>query len=586
MPHDATLITTIATAFVLAFALGFLASKVRIPPLAGYLLAGVLIGPFTPGFVADLALARQLAEVGVILLMFGVGLHFSVKDLMAVRGIVVPGAIVQMLLITLLGTAMAVLWGWGAGAGFIFGLSLSVASTVVLLRALEQRNAVRSPEGRVAVGWLIVQDLMMVIALVLLPALAGRLGGSSPDDTAAGAALWIELALTLAKVAIFVASALLVGTRVVPWVLMHVARTGSRELFTLAVLAVALGIALGSAALFGVSFSLGAFFAGVILSESDLSHKAAEDSLPLQDAFAVLFFVSVGMLFDPTILLRDPLAVLTVLLVIVIGNSIVTFLLVLALRYPLNTALTLSASVAQIGEFSFILAALGVNLGLLPPQGRDLILAGSILSITLNPLLFAGIPVILRVLRSKEGAIRFLERLGNPQVIAMKETAVLRDHAVIVGHGRVGGVIAPLLQREGLPFIVIERDRVLFENLQQRGIPAVYGDATARGVLDLAHIANARLLIVASPDGFQARRILELARTANPHIETVVRTHSDEELAYLKEQGVGLALMGERELARGMGEHVLRVLGVPPARAQLLVQGESAAELAAKAERL
>lgn len=586
MPHDATLITTIATAFVLAFALGFLASKVRIPPLAGYLLAGVLIGPFTPGFVADLALARQLAEVGVILLMFGVGLHFSVKDLMAVRGIVVPGAIVQMLLITLLGTAMAVLWGWGAGAGFIFGLSLSVASTVVLLRALEQRNAVSSPEGRVAVGWLIVQDLMMVIALVLLPALAGRLGGSSPDDTAAGAALWIELALTLAKVAIFVASALLVGTRVVPWVLMHVARTGSRELFTLAVLAVALGIALGSAALFGVSFSLGAFFAGVILSESDLSHKAAEDSLPLQDAFAVLFFVSVGMLFDPTILLRDPLAVLTVLLVIVIGNSIVTFLLVLALRYPLNTALTLSASVAQIGEFSFILAALGVNLGLLPPQGRDLILAGSILSITLNPLLFAGIPVILRVLRSKEGAIRFLERLGNPQVIAMKETAVLRDHAVIVGHGRVGGVIAPLLQREGLPFIVIERDRVLFENLQQRGIPAVYGDATARGVLDLAHIANARLLIVASPDGFQARRILELARTANPHIETVVRTHSDEELAYLKEQGVGLALMGERELARGMGEHVLRVLGVPPARAQLLVQGESAAELAAKAERL
>jgi monovalent cation:H+ antiporter-2, CPA2 family len=586
MPHDATLITTIATAFVLAFALGFLASKIRIPPLAGYLLAGVLIGPFTPGFVADLALARQLAEVGVILLMFGVGLHFSVKDLMAVRGIVVPGAIAQMLLITLLGTAMAVLWGWGAGAGFIFGLSLSVASTVVLLRALEQRNALSSPEGRVAVGWLIVQDLMMVIALVLLPALAGRLGVSTPGTPAAGAALWIDLALTLAKVAIFVASALLVGTRVVPWVLMHVARTGSRELFTLAVLAVALGIALGSAALFGVSFSLGAFFAGVILSESDLSHKAAEDSLPLQDAFAVLFFVSVGMLFDPTILLRDPLAVLAVLLVIVIGNSIAAFLLVLALRYPLNTALTLSASVAQIGEFSFILAALGVNLGLLPPQGRDLILAGSILSITLNPLLFAGIPAILRVLRSREGVVHFLERWGNSKVIATKETSVLREHAVIVGHGRVGGVIAPLLQRERLPFIVVERDRVLFENLRDRGIPAVYGDATARGVLDLAHIANARLLIVASPDGFQARRILELARTANPHIETVVRTHSDEELAYLQEQGVGLALMGERELARGMGEHVLRVLGVPPARAQLLVQGDSAAELAAKAERL
>jgi monovalent cation:H+ antiporter-2, CPA2 family len=587
MPHESTLIATIATAFVLAFALGFLASKLRIPPLVGYLLAGVLIGPFTPGFIADFALARQLAEVGVILIMFGVGLHFSVKDLMAVRGIAIPGAIAQMLLITLLGASMAVLWGWGPGAGFIFGLSLSVASTVVLLRALEQRNAVSSPEGRVAVGWLIVQDLMMVIALVLLPALAGTLGGLSPQADPAGADLWMELVLTLAKVAVFIAFALIVGTRAVPWVLMHVARTGSRELFTLAVLAVALGIAFGSAALFGVSFSLGAFFAGVILSESDLSHKAAEDSLPFRDAFAVLFFVSVGMLFDPTILLREPLAVFAVLLVIVIGNSVAAFLLALALRYPLSTALTLSAGVAQIGEFSFILAALGVNLALLPEEGRDLILAGSILSITLNPLIFAGRPVISRVLRSREGIIRFLERLGEPKVISTRKTSVpLHDHAVIVGHGRVGGAIAPLLQREGLPFIVIERDRLLFENLQRRGVPAVYGDATARGVLDVAQIASARLLIVASPDGFQARRILELARIANPHIETVVRTHSEEELTYLQEQGVGLALMGERELARGMGEHVLRVLGVPPARAHLLVQGESAAELAEKAERL
>jgi monovalent cation:H+ antiporter-2, CPA2 family len=586
MPDETTLITTIASAFVLAFALGFLASKLRLPPLVGYLLAGVLLGPFTPGFVADIALARQLAEVGVILLMFGVGLHFSVKDLMAVRGVAVPGATAQMLLITILGAAMAVLWGWEPGAGFIFGLSLSVASTVVLLRALEQRNAVNSPEGRVAVGWLIVQDLTMVIALVLLPALADTLGGSSPQANPEAAVLWVELALTLGKVAVFIALALIVGTRAVPWVLMRVARTGSRELFTLAVLAVALGIAFGSAALFGVSFSLGAFFAGVILSESELSHKAAEDSLPLQDAFAVLFFVSVGMLFDPSILLREPLAVVAVLLVIVIGNSVAAFLLVLVLRHPLNTALTLSAGVAQIGEFSFILAALGVNLAILPTEGRDLILAGSILSITLNPLIFAGRSVIFRAFQSRKGIVRFLERLGEPKVIATRETSVVREHAVIVGHGRVGGVIAPLLQREGLPFIVVERDRLLFEALQRRGIPAVYGDATARGVLEAAQIASARLLIVASPDGFQARRILELSRTANPHIETVVRTHSEEEFAYLQKQGVGLALMGERELARGMGEHVLRVLGVPPARARLLAQGESAAELAEKAERL
>ena len=587
MPHETTLITTIAIAFVLAFALAFLAWKLRISPIVGYLFAGVLIGPFTPGFVADISLARQLAEVGVILLMFGAGLHLSVKDLMAVRGVAIPGAIAQMLLTTLLGAAMASLWGWKPGTGFIFGFSLSVASTVVLLRALEQRNALSSPEGHVAVGWLIVQDLMMVIALVLLPALADTLGGaSSPQARSAGADLWMELALTLGKIAIFVAFALIVGTRAVPWVLMQVARTGSRELFTLAVLAVALGIASGSAALFDVSFSVGAFFAGLILSESDLSHKAGQDSLPLQDAFAVLFFVSVGMLFDPTILLREPLAVLAVLLVIVIGNSVAALLLVLAFRYPVSTALTVSAGVAQIGEFSFILAALGVNLGLLPTEGRDLILAGSILSITLNPAIFAGMPMILRVLRTQEGVIRFFERLGEPRLVPARESSVLSEHAVIIGHGRVGGVIAPLLQGEGLPFIVVERDRLLFESLQRRGVRAVYGDATARGVLDAAQIASARLLIVASPDGFQTRRILELARAANPHIETVVRTHSEEELAYLKEQGVGLAVMGERELARGMGEHVLRVLGVPPARAQLLVQGESPAELAEKAERL
>lgn len=411
MPHDTTLLVTLSAAFVFALAFGFLAARLRLPPLVGYLLAGVLIGPFTPGIVADVDLAAQLSEVGVILLMFGVGLHFSVKDLIAVRSVAVPGAIAQILTATAIGGALARFWGWPFGASLVFGLSLSVASTVVLLRALEQRNAVTSPEGRIAVGWLIVEDLAMVFALVLLPAFAGLLDGR-PGGSHAG--LWGSLAWTLGKVIVFVAAALVIGTRVVPWMLAQVARTGSRELFTLSILAVALGIATGSAILFDVSFALGAFFAGVILSESDLSHKAAQDSLPLQDAFAVLFFVSVGMLFDPGVLIREPWAVLGVLLVIVIGKSLAAFLIVLAFRFPIETALTVSASLAQIGEFSFIVASLGVALGLLPPEAQNLILAGAILSIAVNPLVFAAIGPMLRLVHASPRLARFLQRRATP----------------------------------------------------------------------------------------------------------------------------------------------------------------------------
>ncbi len=590
MPHDTSLILTIALAFVAALALGFGASKLRIPPLVGYLFAGILIGPFTPGLVANSHLASQLAEIGVILLMFGVGLHFSVKDLMAVRSIAIPGAIAQIATATFIGAALARLWGWSLGAGIVFGLCLSVASTVVLLRALEQRGTLLSPEGRIAVGWLIVEDLAMVLALVLLPPLAGPLGSSSAPDGAGSLAdgqLWLALGVTLAKVSLFVAIALVVGTRVVPWVLMQVARTDSRELFTLAVLATALGIAYGSAALFGVSFALGAFFAGVVLSESELAHKAGEESLPLQDAFAVLFFVSVGMLFDPAIVLREPLAVVAVVLVIVLGKSVAAFLIVLAFRYPVRTALTISASLAQIGEFSFILAGLGVMLGLLPAEGRDLILAGALMSITLNPLIFAGMNLMERALLAQPRLRRWLERRGTPLLeLPVVNAPVIDDHAVIVGHGRVGRILSQLLEQEGLPFVVIERDRRLFEQLQARSIPAVFGDATAQGVLEAARMASARLLIIAVPDGFQARRLLEIARQANPRIDTVVRTHSDSEVDYLKAQGVGLAVMGERELARGMTEYVLRSFGVPAARARLLAQGESERELAAQADRL
>jgi monovalent cation:H+ antiporter-2, CPA2 family len=590
VPHDTTLIATIAAAFVLAFAFGFVATRLRLPPLVGYLAAGVMIGPFTPGFVGDIGLASQLAEIGVILLMFGVGLHFSIKHLMAVRNIAIPGAVVQILTATIIGAAIAHFWGWSLMAGLTFGLALSVASTVVLLRALEQQRKLESPEGRIAVGWLIVEDLVMVLALVLLPALAENFAVPAPGAAALESGdssnPWLALTLTLGKVALFVAAALIVGTRVVPWLLETVARTGSRELFTLSVLAIALGIAFGSAALFGVSFALGAFFAGVILSESDLSHRAAEDSLPLQDAFAVLFFVSVGMLFDPSIVLREPLAVLAVVLVIVVGKSLAAFAIVLLFRYPVGTALTISASLAQIGEFSFILAGLGIMLNLMPAEARDLILAGALFSITLNPFVFAALPAIERWLRARPRLLGLLERSSLQKTDAADDwLARVRDHAIVIGHGRVGGTITPVLAAEGLPFLVIERDRLRFEALRLGGVPAVFGDASMQGVLEEAGVGRARLLIVATPDSFIARRAIEIAREARPGIDIVVRTHSHAELLRLQAEHVGKIIMGEQELARAMLLHALLHFGVPRERARLLVGDEPGEDLIADADR-
>ncbi|HEY5704098.1 MAG TPA: cation:proton antiporter [Terrimicrobiaceae bacterium] len=423
MPHDVALIATIAIGFALAFIFGFIANRLGLPPLVGYLVAGVVIGPSTPGFVADSAIAGQLAEIGVMLLMFGVGLHFSTADLMAVRWIAIPGAIGQIIIATAIGVGMAVAWGWNFGAGLVLGLSLSVASTVVLLKALEERNAVETPNGRIAIGWLIVEDLAMVMTLVLLPAFAEAFGGRAGSDAHAAQdrGLLAMLGITLAKVAAFIAILLLVGPRVLPWMLREVARTGSRELFTLCVLAVALGIAFGSAELFGVSFALGAFFAGMVLHESDLSHKAAANSLPLQDAFAVLFFVSVGMLFDPSIILREPQMVLAVLLLILVGKSLVAFGIVLALGFPLSTALIVSASLAQIGEFSFILGGLGITYGLLEQQALNLILAGALLSITLNPLVFAGVDRLIRWVRAKPQLRKRFEDSCNERFTRLQE---------------------------------------------------------------------------------------------------------------------------------------------------------------------
>ena len=551
MHEETALIATIAGGLGLAFVFGLIAVRLRMPPLVGYLLAGVAVGPFTPGFVADAGLASQLAEIGVILLMFGVGLHFSPEDLWAVRRIAVPGALVQIAAAAVLGMFVSHLWGWPWGSGLVFGLCLSVASTVVLLRALEDRGALETGEGRIAVGWLIVEDLVTVLVLVLLPALAVPLGGD-PGTAAAAGSVWIEIAWTLAKVAAFVGMMFVVGRRAVPWLLERVARTGSRELFTLGVLAIALGIAVGAASLFGVSFALGAFFAGVVISESDLSTKAASDALPLQDAFAVLFFVAVGMLFDPMVLVRQPVKVVAVVLIIMIGKSLAALGIVLAFRRPLHTALTISASLAQIGEFSFILAALGLSLGLLPPEAQSLIVAGALISITLNPLMFA--------------AISFVEsRLTKRPIAPESEDFVLpthlRAHTVLIGHGRVGGRVAAALGARSLPYVVVEADLDSAAGLLKQGIPVVYGDAARPGVLEHAGVKDARLLVVTAPDAFQARAAIELARRVQPEIDIVVRTHSDSERTFLESKNVGKAVMGEHELAEAMARYALERLG-------------------------
>jgi CPA2 family monovalent cation:H+ antiporter-2 len=579
MPHDITLLTTIAGGLGLAFILGLAATRFRLPPILGYLLAGVAVGPFTPGFVAHSGLASQLAEVGVILLMFGVGLHFSIADLLAVRRIAIPGAIAQITVATGLGAAVSHLWGWSWETGVVFGLSLSVASTVVLLRALEDRGILDSTDGRIAVGWLIVEDLVTVLALVLLPVLAGALGTVPPgvaenavgateaavEAAAAGQSVVVTILLTALKVILFGVVMLVAGRRVIPWLLGRVVKTGSRELFTLAVLAVALGIAVGAAALFDVSFALGAFFAGVIVSESDFSHEAATNALPLQDAFAVLFFVSVGMLFDPMILVRQPVHVLAVVLIVLIGKSLASLAIVLLFRYSLHTALTISASLAQIGEFSFILASLGVGLGLMPEEAQSLIVAGALLTISLNPAVFGLIEPTWRWIQKRTGILDKLERPPDDlsKLPPGFDAQSLTDHVVLVGHGRVGGPVANELTLHGIPHVIIEQSRETAELLRERGLPVIFGDATRPEVLGDAHLERARMVLVAAPDAYQARAILALALKLNPEVDVLVRTHSDSERAFLEEQGAQRALVSERELAVSLARAALRRFKVP-----------------------
>ena len=558
MHHELSLITTIAAALGLALVFGFVTARLGLPALVGYLAAGIVIGPFTPGFVADSGLAAQLAEIGVMLLMFGVGLHFSLDDLMAVKRIAVPGAVVQMVAATAMGGAMATFWGWDLGAALVFGIALSVASTVVLLKALEAKGVVDSMNGRIAVGWLVVEDLAMVLVLVLLPALAPMLRGG---ETAGGlgSELWVTLGRTLLAVAAFVALMLIVGRRLFPWLLWQVTKTGSRELFTLCVVAAAVTIAYGSAALFGVSFALGAFFAGMVLRESEFSHRAAEESLPLRDAFAVLVFVSVGMLFDPRVMIERPLQVLGVVAVIVVGKSIAAGALVLLLRYPLNTALTVSASLAQIGEFSFILAALGLSLKLLPPEGQSLIVAGALISIALNPLVFSFIEPIERWILARSAAARRHAQRDDPlaELPAHTEEKFLARQVVLVGHGRVGQRIVAALREAGIACVVIDQHRERVEALRAQGVPAVIGDAAEPAVLIQAHIANAALLVIAVPDALGVRQMIETARTLNPQVQVAVRSHNEDEARWLASEGAARVFVGEEELAQAMLRHTL-----------------------------
>ncbi len=549
--HHGPLIAILVAGLCLAFVFGALAQKLRISPLVGYLLAGVAVGPFTPGFVADQGLANELAEIGVILLMFGVGLHFSLKDLLSVRAIALPGALAQISVATLLGLGLGLALGWNWVAGLVFGLALSVASTVVLLRALQERRLVQTEKGKIAVGWLIVEDLAMVLALVLIPAVADALNGARPGAAIPLAGrfelgLWGVLGLTLAKVVAFVAFMLIVGRRVIPWILHWVAHTGSRELFRLAVLALALGVAFMAASLFGVSFALGAFFAGMILNESPLSQRAAEESLPLRDAFAVLFFVSVGMLFDPGILLRAPLPLLATLAIILIGKSLAAWLIVRAFGRSNTVALTISASLAQIGEFSFILAGLGVSLSILPEQGRDLILAGAILSILLNPVLF----VLVDRFSGDFGSAPGPEPQTEPEIdIAPTK---LDGHMVIVGYGRVGSLVGAGLAAQGETLLVIEEQAEAVAAARADGADLIIGNAADPAVLEAAGLARAKRLFIAIPESFEAGQVCEQARRDNPDLPIVARAHSDAEVAHLTRCGATATIMGEAEIARAM----------------------------------
>ncbi|PJL39715.1 YbaL family putative K(+) efflux transporter [Stenotrophomonas maltophilia] len=556
MHHDTDLINIVAVGLGLAFIFGALANKLRLSPLVGYLVAGICVGPFTPGFVADQALANQLAELGVMLLMFGVGLHFSLKDLMAVKAIAIPGAIGQILVATLLGWGLAALMGWPVIHGIVFGFALATASTVVLLRAMEERRLLETQRGKIAVGWLIVEDLACVLALVMMPVMAGVFGPDAANEQHTLGSVLASIGWTFVQLGLFVAVMLVVGRRVIPWILERIAGTGSRELFTLSVLAIALGVAFGSAMLFGVSFALGAFFAGMLLNESELSHKAANDSLPLRDAFAVLFFVSVGMLFNPSILIEHPWQVLATAAIIMFGKSAAAFFIVRAFGHPTGTALTISASLAQIGEFAFIIAGLGVTLKILPPTGQALVLAGALISIMLNPLVFGLLDRWLLKHQETTPAAVETELPPGPSLD-------LHDHAIVIGYGRVGSALAQVLRDRGVPVMIIDDNKEHVAEAHAAGLPGIRGSAASDKVLAEAHPERAKIAVLAIPQPLEAGETLAKLRALNPNLTLLARAHSDAEVKHLLEHGADGTVMAERELAYSLAE---MVMATPPYR--------------------
>ena len=568
MEHQGSLIATIALGLSAAFAAGFVARRLRVPPIVGYLLAGVALGPFTPGLFADPEIATELAEIGVILLMFGVGIHFSIRDLLRVWRVAVPGAIGQSTVATLLGIGLGVVLGWGLAGGLVLGMAVSVASTVVLLRALMQRNALDTVHGRAAVGWLIVEDIFTVLVLVLLPSLALLFSGE-----AVGWELAVAFTVALGKAAALGVLMLVVGARLVPWVLLQVARDGSGEMFTLSVLAVALGLAFASSAVFGVSLALGAFLAGAIVGESDVSHKAASDALPLRDAFAVLFFVSVGMLLDPAYLLANPLAVAAVVGLVVVGKSLAAIGIVAALGFPLRTGLTVGAGLAQIGEFSFILATAGMAAGLLPDEAFQLIVAGALISITLNPALFAAIDPLDAWLKRHPRLRSWLERPGGGLARPTPATRALSGHAVLCGYGRVGRMVIRALEQRGFGYVVIDEDRRAVEELRANGVNALYGDLADDVLLRNAGVERARVLVFAAYDPPAAEFTVEYARRVNSRIEIVARVETPEEARRLRQRGVSQTVEGESELAVQVARYTLRRFGVSANEVEMIAQG-------------
>lgn len=559
MPHDVDLIILLAVGFGMALIFGYIAARLRLPPLIGYLVAGIIISPNTPGVVGDIQLANQLAELGVMFLMFGVGMHFSLKDLLQVRRIALPGAILQIAVATLLGVAVSMYWGWSFGSALIFGLSLSCASTVVLLKALGDRGLLDSVNGKIAVGWLLVEDLVMVLALVLLPATAVLLGGQALPGTDTSQSIWVTIGITLLKVTGFIAFMLIIGKRLVPMIMQFVARLGSRELFTLTVVAAAVSIAYGSYAVFGVSMALGAFFAGMVVKESDFSHRAEEETLPLREIFSILFFVSVGMLFDPGILVEAPLKILAVVAIIMVGKTLAAMALVLFFRYPINTALTVGASLAQIGEFSFILATLGLSLGLLTPDAQNLILAGALFSITLNSFVFSAIEPVQRWIRERSHLARLLERSGDPLAMLPDEVdqAYLRDQVVIIGYGGVGRRISENLMQQNIKVVIAEENREIVEKLRAQGRAAVSGEATEPNVLIQAHIQHARLLVISPMDILDIHRIVDISKQLNPEIQVLICAESKEEAVIIREENIGEVFYAKEEMAKNMSHHIL-----------------------------